>query len=334
MPVVIEEPPHYAAARCAADAAPQPAAVDNIACGTAGWTDPTLLKSRRFYPKGTAKSESRLRYYAQHFRLVEVDATYYTLLDPARAAHWVEWTPTSFVFNVKAHASLTGHPVDTKRLPAALREEVERRVPADRPRLYPKDLPKDLLEAMWGRFEASLGPLRDAGKLGSVLMQFPPWVTATRGHARHLEELAERWAALPIAVEFRHPSWLQADRRERVFSLLEKLKWSFVGVDEPAVVGGGVPFVARVTNPALAVFRFHGHNSKGWRRGSSVVERFNYLYQLEELQPWLEPVRRVAREAEQVHVIFNNCVRDFAIVNAKDLALLLVNGAATAPSTP
>ncbi len=325
----IEEPAHYAQARRLADAAPLPAAVGNVACGTAGWTDPTLLKSHRFYPKGANKSEARLRHYAQHFRLVEVDATYYTLLEPIRAVRWLQWTSADFVFDVKAHASMTGHAVDAQRLPKPLRERVEPL--ADGPRIYSRHLPTELLEAMWLEFEASVRPLLEAGRLGSVLMQFPPWFTATRGNVRHIEALAERWADYPIATEFRHGSWMAPERRERVFALLERLAWSYVVVDEPQVAGGGVPAITRVTNPELAVFRFHGQNTAGWRRGSSVVERFNYLYRPQELEKWVPAIREAARQAKRVHVVFNNCVRDFAVVNAKDLAALLVDD--SEPST-
>lgn len=316
------ELPHYREARELAERAPTPARVDNVLFGTAGWTDPSLLKSHTFYPSGASRPEARLRFYAQHFSLVEVDATYYALLDPQLATRWADWTPAGFVFNVKAHASVTGHAVELARLPAALREETPAELLA-KGRAYPKDLPGALVEQMWQRFEALLRPLSEANRLGSVLLQFPPWFTSTRGNARHLQELAARFEPWPIAVEFRHPSWLSTERRDRVFGLLSELRWSYVVVDEPVAHGGGVPAVFRVTRPDLVVFRLHGHNTAGWRRGSSVAERFNYLYQPAELSKWRAPLREVAQRASQVHVIFNNCVRDFAVVGAKDLAAIL-----------
>jgi uncharacterized protein YecE (DUF72 family) len=137
-----------------------------------------------------------------------------------------------------------------------------------------------------------------------------------------LEQLADRWS-LPISIEFRHPSWLAEERRERVFSLLQRLGWAYVIVDEPSSPVGGVPPVVAVTSEALAVIRLHGQNAQGWRPGATVAERFDYLYQPHQLSHWLEPIRRVSREAKQVHVVFNNCVRDYAIVGAKGLAALL-----------
>jgi len=79
-----------------------------------------------------------------------------------------------------------------------------------------------------------------------------------------------------------------------------------------------------VTNPELALLRFHGHNRAGWsKKGASVHERFDYLYAKSELAAWVEPVRRLASEAKQVHAIFNNCVRNYAVLGAKGLSVLL-----------
>jgi uncharacterized protein YecE (DUF72 family) len=305
-----------------ASRAPEPAVVRNVRVGTAGWTDPSLLKSKLFYPRGTSSPRARLGFYARHFDLVEVDATYYTLIPPEMAARWVEWTPPTFCFDVKANPILTGHPIDVSRLPADLRA----RIPLDdedRVHVYPDKLPPELATEIEARFRAFLEPLRVAGRLGTVLLQFPPWTQATRGNARKLEETLERWADIPLAVEFRHRSWLDPERRERVHDMLRAARASYVVVDEPDVPLGGVPPVLAVTNPELAIVRFHGHNKAGWRRGSTVAERFDYLYAPEELAAWVPSVKELAGEAKQVHAVFNNCVRNYAVVDAKGLAVLL-----------
>ena len=106
--------------------------------------------------------------------------------------------------------------------------------------------------------------------------------------------------------------------------MLSNCKMSYVAVDEPEVPSGGVPPIVQVTHPRLAIVRFHGKNAAAWRKpGASVRERFDYVYSLEELRAWVEPVRRLSREAERVHAVFNNCVRDYAVVNAKGLCVLL-----------
>jgi uncharacterized protein YecE (DUF72 family) len=296
---------------------------------TAGWADRTLVHDSPFYPKAAKTPEARLRHYATEFSLVEVDATYYALLGADVVARWLDWTDERFRFDVKAHPIVTGHPLDVERLPrdiqAACGEASLGR------RVYPDKLPDSIRHEIEARFAATLEPLRAAGRLDAVLAQFPPWFAATRGNVRRLEDVADRWGAFPLAVEFRHKSWLDEERRERVFGLLRELGMSYVSVDEPPSRTGGLPSVVAVTNPRLAVVRFHGHNLQAWdKKGASVAERFNYLYRPSELAAWVAPLAKLASEAEAVHAVFNNCVRNYAVLNAKNLAFLVAESASAA----
>jgi uncharacterized protein YecE (DUF72 family) len=302
--------------------AQEPARVGNVRFGTAGWTDKTLLKSGLFYPKGASSAEARLSHYAHHFDLVEVDATYYTLLPPEVAANWLEWTPETFRFDVKAHPILTGHPVDVTRMPKDLKEALI--ASGHEKRVYPDKMPPELAEEIELRFRTMVEPLRAADRLGCVMLQFPPWFTATRGNARRIEQIAEKWQGVRLSAEFRHRSWLEPDRRERLRELLGANDIAYVVVDEPDVRAGGVPPVSLVTSPKLALVRFHGKNVAGWeKKGASVAERFDWLYSEEELRAWVEPVKKLSEEVENVHALFNNCVRNYAVLNAKGLSVLL-----------
>ncbi len=321
----------YQEARGLAAGAPEPARVGRVVMGTAGWTDPTLLRSGAFYPSGSLSAQARLEFYARHFDMVEVDATYYALIDPKTTRRWAEWTPETFRFVVKAHPVITGHPIDLSRLPADLRAAFEssvsergnaeaggaRRVRADR-------LPEELRHELERRFFDSLRPLEESGKLSAVLAQFPPWFGATRGNARRVESLRTRFPSTLFCVEFRQRSWMDEGRRDKVFALLRDHHFAHVVVDEPPTRIGGLPAVPVVTDERLAVVRFHGRNASGWtKKGATVHERFDYLYAAAELREWLPRVRELGRRAESVHVVFNNCVRDFAVVGAKGLAALL-----------
>jgi uncharacterized protein YecE (DUF72 family) len=321
------EPERYDEAAALAARAPVPAVVGTIFTGTAGWTDPSLVKSGRFYPSGSSSAEARLRHYASQFNLVEVDATYYALLSPDVSRRWVEWTTPEFQLDVKAHPVLTGHPMDVGRLPGDLKAVVQARDLG--PRVYPDRLPVEIRKEVENRFFEFVEPLVKGGRLGCVMLQFPPWFRATRGNARRLEALREQFPAIPFAVELRHSSWLAESRRARLFDLLEAARMSYVAVDEPNVAYGGVPPITAVTDPELAIVRFHGQNAGGWRRGASVAERFDYLYRPNELRAWVGPVRQLADGARRVHAVFNNCVRDYAVLNAKGLAVLL-----EAPASP
>jgi uncharacterized protein YecE (DUF72 family) len=316
------DPALYAEARALAERAPLPARFGNVLFATAGWTDRTLVQSKLFYPKGATTPEARLKYYAEHFPLVEVDATYYALIARETVARWVEWTPSAFRFDVKAHPVLTGHPIDVRRLPSDLRQALEDTGAGAR--VYPDKLPLEIRTEIELRFFDSLAPLVEHDRLGAILLQFPPWFVANDGNCRALESLAERYAELPFAVEFRHKSWLSPGRREKIMDLLRRHDLAYVGVDEPTARVGGLPPVVEATSPKLSVVRFHGQNARAWnQRGASVVERFDYLYHPRELVAWVGRVRRLAEQTESVHAVFNNCVRDYAVVNAKDLAVLL-----------
>lgn len=316
------DPEKLAVVEALAARAAQPARIGNVRLGTAGWTDKTLIQSGRFYPPKTSSAQARLQHYARHFSLVEVDATYYTLLPPEVAEHWVEWTPSEMVFDVKAHPVVTGHPIDVTRLPADLRQELEQA--GHGPRVYRERIPAEIGDEIERRFRLTLQPLAHAGRFGCVMVQFPPWFTATRGNARRIEELAASWQSVRLSIEFRHRSWMSESRRERVLDLLRAHRLAYVCVDEPDVAGGGVPPLVTVTHPELSLLRFHGHNVAGWsKKGASVHERFDYLYGPEELAAWVEPIRRLSAESGEVHAIFNNCVRNYAVVDAKGLAVLL-----------
>lgn len=322
------DPARWQAARELAERAAAPAVAGVVRCGTAGWADKTLIQCGRFYPRGTTSAAERLAHYARHFAFVEVDATFYTLLAPEIVRGWVAHTPPSFRFDVKAHPVLTGHPLEPSRLPGDLRAEVAGLV-TDRGRVYADRLPAALRSELERRFALMLEPLQAAGRLGAVLCQFPPWFSATRGNARVIEALAERQAGTPLSIEFRHPSWLEASRRERVFDLLRRHDLAYVAVDEPAGRVGGVPPVVAVTSERLAVVRFHGRNVAGWSRPNATVhQRFDYLYAPDELDRWVEPVKELAAGAREVHAVFNNCVRDYAVLGAKGLSVLLAERSA------
>ncbi len=142
--------------------------------GTASWTDPTLVKSDLFYPPAVKTAHERLRFYAENFRTVEVDSSYYALPSERNSRLWVERTPEDFVFNIKAFGWLTQHAADTTRLPNAIKEVLPSALMTER-RI--KDPPSEVLDLAFQMFWSALGPLRDAGKLGKLLFQFPPYFT-------------------------------------------------------------------------------------------------------------------------------------------------------------
>ena len=307
----------------ALDRGPMPARVGNVGFGTASWTDRTLLASRAFYPPAASTPERRLRYYARHFPVVEVDATYYALPSAAHARAWAARTPAAFAFGVKAHAALTRHPLEPARLDRDLLGELPRELCRKRS-IYANELPEAVLGELWRRFHVALEPLRAAGKLAYLLFQMPKWFTPSRASEAYLEEVPARLPGAPIAVEFREARWMAEARRERTLDFLRRGGFVYVSVDEPQGTRASVPPVAAPTSDVLAVVRFHGRNTAAWDKpGAGTAERFGYAYREDELGEWVPRIRHLAARTRQVHVLMNNCHRHYAVQNAKDLAALL-----------
>jgi uncharacterized protein YecE (DUF72 family) len=290
--------------------------------GTASWTDPTMTVPGVFYPKGVSSAEERLRFYASQFPVVEVDATYYVLPNKRTAESWVQRTPDDFVFDVKAHALMTGQPTETARLPKAIREELRGELAAKK-RIYRKDMPAEQLDAVYAQFREALQPLVEAGKLGAVFVQFPKWVFPSN-EARELILETRQRLNMPIAVEFRHDSWFNEKNAERTVKFLQDNKIPYVAVDEPQGFKSSVPPVVITTNEDLAVFRFHGRNKENWeKKDIPPSERFRYLYDEDELADWTPKIATVATQTKQTHVIYNNCHSNYGTTNAREAARLL-----------
>lgn len=294
-----------------------------IRVGTAGWTDRTLTARGVFYPDGVKTPEARLRYYSSRFPMVEADAGFYAIPDRLTAERWVERTPADFVFNVKAHALMTGHATEIARLPRSIRDAITPSI-AKGPRVYAKDLPLDLRDEVWRLFRDSVQPLYEANRLGTILLQFAPWIRPARHTPAMLARIRAQLGDLPIAVEFRHPSWLEPKLRERLWSQLREHGMTYVVADTPQGTATSLPRVPAVTTPDLAIVRLHGRRSETWgAREAPVLEKYRYLYDGEELKEWLEVILNLCDQAERIHVVFNNCYANYGTTNALEMARLL-----------
>lgn len=286
-----------------------------VLLGTAGWTDKTLIASG-WYPASAHDPEQRLRYYASQFPLVEVDSTYYALPAEQTAAAWASRTPSGFTFNVKAFSLFTQHPTPVKALPADLRSSVD----ADKQRVYLKDVDASVVDQAWERFLAALAPLREAGKLGAILLQFPPWFPIGRSRKDYIVACASRVAPLRVCVEFRNKTWMTPDNQPETLEFLRSHQIPYVCVDMPQGYSNSIPPVLAATSD-LALVRMHGHSDK-WE-SKDIQERFGYEYNSAELAAWAPRIRDLAAEASTTHVVFNNCYRNYAQVNAQELASLV-----------
>ncbi|MEU7904823.1 DUF72 domain-containing protein [Actinoplanes sp. NPDC049118] len=284
-----------------------------IQVGTASWTDKTLLESG-WYPQTAGDPEKRLAYYAKRFPVVEVDATYYGPPAEQTSRLWAERTPDGFTFNIKAFSMLTGHPTKVSAIYKDLRPET------DKKNVYPGDLPSQAYEEIWTRFLSALDPLVEAGKLGALLFQFPPWWGIRRSNKDYLLEVAARCKPLRPVFEFRNASWFDGDNAEETLGFLRKHELPLVCVDMPQGHRSSVPPVVAATSD-LAVVRFHGHSERWTSR--DIHEKFGYDYSKKELREWVPKLRGLAAEARTTQVFMNNCYSDYAQRNGEELQALL-----------
>ena len=298
-----------------------------ILIGTASWSDPGFVQ--RWYPKGMRASE-RLGWYAQHFELVEVNSTFYSVPDLRMVERWCAATPDGFTFDVKLHQLFSFHSTATKLLPADLQQRAEtdakgrvKRTPA---------LEESLIEA----FLHSMAILHSAGKLGVLLLQLSPAFSPRKHKLGELEHLIEILRDYPLAIEFRNRNWVIGDQFRETVKFLEQQHAIFVNVDAPA----GEHFTIipsdlnEITNPHLAYLRLHGRNARAYLTGKTVAARFDYDYTDDEIGEVAERSKKLARATRELHVIFNNNNLDYAPRAAARLRVALGQLLSTPPQTP
>jgi uncharacterized protein YecE (DUF72 family) len=270
-----------------------------IRVGVCSWADETLTKV--WYPKGVTSGEERLRYYADRFDVVEANSTYYRLPDAPVVEKWAQRTPDGFTMHVKAFGVMTRHPVKVDQLPDDLRDvPTDARGRVDRP-------PREYRAEVFRRFHAALEPLRSTGKLGGILMQFPPYVVPKPASLEYLVWAKEQLGSDEMLVEFRHGSWLDDEHRAETLRFLEQHAMTYVIVDAPQTGGKNVLPTVVARTSETAYIRFHGRNAATWyKRTGSAAERFDYLYSEDELREWVPQLKELAGEARNVYAMFNN----------------------------
>jgi uncharacterized protein YecE (DUF72 family) len=194
----------------------------------------------------------------------------------------------------------------------------------DKKRIYRRDLPEEIVDAIYAQFRDAVMPLYSAGKLGAVFLQYPRWFFPSNESRDAIAEAKQRLGDIDVAVEFRHPSWFNEKNLERTIRFLEKYDIATVMVDEPQGLRSSVPPMVVLTSPSLAVIRFHGRRTETWEAsGIPVVERFRYLYDKGELGEWEPKVREAASKVKDVHILMNNCYANYGTTNAREIAALL-----------
>lgn len=262
-----------------------------ITIGLTGWSDHALIQRN---PK------RKLEEYAGHFPVVELDTSFYAIPRQQTILNWIEKTPDRFQFFPKAYSVMTLH--------------------------KPYEEEFDSMQDVFDAFLTAFKPMLDQNRVKAFLFQFPPNFDCVKKHVNYLRYVKTKMLDLPVAVEFRNPSWFSETNTERTLAFLKDAGWANVVVDQPQTPNNSVPMVRDVTSPALSVIRLHGRNYEGWL-GENVTdwraERTLYDYTLDELKELSEWVKQLNQDAKEVCIIFNNNSGGHAAGNAKTLQKLL-----------
>jgi uncharacterized protein YecE (DUF72 family) len=300
----------------------------NILIGTASWTDPGFVEG--WYPKTMAAHE-RLAWYAQHFEMVEVNSTFYSVPDARTVERWCATTPDNFRFDVKLHQLFSFHSTQRKLLPPKLQRIAETDAKG-KVNASPK-----LQDALLESFLHPMSILQSAGKLGVFLLQLSPAFSPRKHGLGELEQLIEKLADYSLAIEFRNRNWAVDDQLRSTIDFLRKHRVGFVNVDTSAAEHFSImpPDLNEITNPAFSYLRLHGRDAKAYLTGKTVAARFNYDYSDKEIDELAERTRKLAREVKDVHVVFNNNNLDYAPRAATRLRAVLGQSVALpSPQTP
>lgn len=263
--------------------------IPRIRIGPAGWSYEDWRG--RVYPEPAGRQFDRLKYLAQYFDTIEINSSFYRLLTPKMTEQWAERVIShpAFKFTAKLYRAFTH-----QRGEATAEHERQ--------------------------FKQGMEPLIRAGKLGAVLAQFPWSFKRTRDARVYLQKLLDQFHEYPLVVEFRHASW----DREEVYHALAERHVAFCNIDQPLLERCIAPS-AHVTS-SIAYVRLHGRNADNWfSQTPDAAARYDYLYSLDELEPWVDRVRHMAGHAHEVYVITNNHFQGKGVVNALEIKSMILD---------
>ena len=267
-----------------------------VRVGPAGWSYPDW--SGYVYPTHRSKGFHEATYLAGFFDTIEINTSFYQPLRPDHAASWVERVSANprFLFTAKLWQRFTHDP--------SASAEDERAV------------------------RAGFDVLRDAEKLGAVLLQFPFSFHRTPETVSYLTSVLKRFADYPLVVELRHSSW----QTKETLALLSEHRAGFCNIDQP-VIGHSLKPSAESTS-SVGYVRLHGRRYDTWFSDDPTTpshERYNYLYSLEELDPWVTRIHTIQKHTRNIFVVTNNHFQGKAVVNALQLIGILTGNKVKVP---
>ena len=266
-----------------------------IRIGPAGWSYKDW--EGVVYPQKPGKNFDPLEYLARFFNTIEINSSFYRPPTTTTTESWARRVAQnkSFTFTAKLHR------VFTHERGKSTKEDVK-------------------------AFREGMKPLVKAGKLGALLLQFPWSFKNTDEDRVYLTKLLQTFRDYPLVLEVRHSSW----NNEHIYEWLEERGVGICNIDQPVFSRSIRP--GAVTTSPVGYIRMHGRNYQDWFRDKAGRdERYNYLYTLDELDPWLTRIKQVAKHTRETYVITNNHFRGQAVVNALEIKAALTEELVPAP---
>jgi uncharacterized protein YecE (DUF72 family) len=257
-----------------------------IRIGPAGWAYKDW--EGIVYPSDKPKGFDSLTYLARYFDTIEINSSFYGAPRASAAKTWADRVKGNerFRFTAKLHQSFT------HKRNATTKDEID--------------------------FKHGIEPLVEAGRFGALLLQFPWSFRFDAENRLHLIELQKRFREYPLVLEVRHASWAQPE----ALDLLGDLDIGLANIDQPLFKRSIKPG-AEVT-AQIGYIRLHGRNYKNWFSPSADVrERYDYLYSVDELEPWVARIKTIAQKAKDTYAVTNNHHVGKAVTNALEITSLV-----------
>jgi uncharacterized protein YecE (DUF72 family) len=330
-----------------------------IRVGPAGWSYPDW--SGYVYPSPRPKGFHEATYLAQFFDTIEINTSFYSPLQPGHAHQWLERVADNprFLFTAKLWQRFTHDIFPSTSGPSTSDTPAPGTTPTDFARPSSSKLSRTV-SASTGipspederAVRAGFDVLRNAGKLGAVLLQFPFSFHRTSETTAYLAALLQRFADYPLAVEVRHASWDDPE----VFALLREHHAAFCNIDQPIIGKSLLPSDGKSllhsdakslelsdAEPSLSgekftfpigYIRLHGRRYDTWFSDDPTIpsyERYNYLYSSEELKPWANRIQTESDHTRKVFAVTNNHYLGKGVVNALQLISMLKGAKVNVP---
>jgi uncharacterized protein YecE (DUF72 family) len=250
------------------------------------------------YPAKKPRGFDPVAYLARYFDAIEINSSFYGPPRAASAKTWAERVQHNarFQFTAKILHNFT------HERSATAKDEAD--------------------------FKNGIVPLMEAGRFGALLLQFPWSFRNTPENRAWTLDLQRRFREFPLAIEVRHASWQQPDALE----FLEQLGLGVCNIDQPLFHRSVLPGAEATSS--LGYIRLHGRNYQNWFSKTALShERYDYLYSVKELEPWVDRIQEVARKTKDTYVFSNNHHLGKAVANALEITSMLTGKLAAAPAS-